>query len=145
MRFCMMLLLTVACRHPADDTYSNRPSSRATTDENATLENAARNSSSATDRFRGTLAVGGDVKAPVLLSREGVLTTPGMKCRGLVLVEAVIDSEGAVSWSQDTSPSPDSFTRAYAEAVKHWRFQPATLHGDPVSVHYSVVIKPRCQ
>jgi len=88
--------------------------------------------------------IGGDVKAPVAVSRAEPRIPPNAKCRGLVVFKCVIDERGNVTALQDLSTEPDAFTRAYADAFKRWRFRPATLHGKPVAVEYYLSVSIKC-
>ena len=88
--------------------------------------------------------VGGDVRPPVVIRRSEPRIPPGAKCRGLVLLEAVINSHGRPTKIRDLSPSPDAFTQACAIALADWRFRPATRSGRPVAVWFSVTVTPHC-
>ncbi|MEP6925815.1 MAG: TonB family protein [Pyrinomonadaceae bacterium] len=50
---------------------------------------------------------------------------------GIVKVEVVVDKEGSVA-EVKTSEGPEMLRRAAAEAVKRWKFKPATRDGQPV-------------
>jgi TonB family protein len=89
-------------------------------------------------------SVGGDVRPPVLVLRVEPLLPEGAQCRGLVVLEAVVDAEGRPTAIRDLSRSPDAFTAAYARAVAAWRFRPATRLGQPVAVRYTVTVSVRC-
>lgn len=88
--------------------------------------------------------VGGDVRPPVVIRRSEPRIPPGAKCRGLVLLEAVIDSHGRPTKIRDLSPSPDALTQACSIALADWRFRPATRSGRPVAVWFSVTVTPHC-
>jgi len=89
--------------------------------------------------------VGGDVKAPVVISRVEAQIPRDAKCRGLILFKCVIDERGKVTALRDLSKQPDALSRAYADAVKRWRFRPATLHGTAVAVEYYLTVNVKCQ
>ena len=81
--------------------------------------------------------VGGDVKAPVLISRvEPVYPAEAREhgVSGLVIVEAVIDREGKVREVRILKPLPFGVDQAAADAVKQWKFSPGTRNGEPVDV-----------
>jgi hypothetical protein len=88
--------------------------------------------------------VGGDVKAPFLIVRKDPQVAPGVRCRGLVLLEAIVDDTGKPMAVKDVTPSPDAFTAAYADSVKGWRFRPATRHGKAVAVRIRFSTNIRC-
>jgi len=67
------------------------------------------------------------------------------KCRGLVLVSAIIGEDGTPEEAKDVTPKPDAFSRAEAASVLRWRFRPATRHGKPVAVRYTVTMSFRCR
>lgn len=89
--------------------------------------------------------VGGDVKAPVVIKRVEARIPPHAKCRGLVVVDLIVDEKGVPQNVRDASRNPDVFTRAQADAVRQWRFRPATLHGKAVAVTYTATVNFRCQ
>ena len=92
------------------------------------------------------LRVGGDVKAPVIEQRVEPRYTPeAAKARisGIVIIEAIINAEGRVTDAQVLKPLPFGLDEAAVEAVKKWRFRPATLHGEPVPVIFDVTVN--CQ
>jgi TonB family protein len=86
------------------------------------------------------LKVEGDVQRPVALR-----TTPPVypeearkdRLEGDVIVKTVIDEQGKVQnpTVQRSSGHP-SLDQAALDAVAGWTFQPATLKGKPVAVHY---------
>jgi TonB family protein len=81
--------------------------------------------------------IGGDVKAPVLISRvEPVYPAEAREhgVSGLVIVEAVIDRRGKVRDVKVIKPLPFGVDRAAADAVKQWKFSPGTRNGEPVDV-----------
>ncbi len=88
--------------------------------------------------------VGGEVSAPIVISRANAVITKDMKCRGLVMIAAIIDTAGRPTHIVDLSRSPDAFTHAHAIALQSWRFRPATRRGEPVPVHFNLTIQLRC-
>jgi TonB family protein len=89
------------------------------------------------------LRVGGDVTAPVIISRVEPRYPPeAAKARiaGIVIIEAIIDEEGRVTDAQVLKPLPFGLDQAALDAVKQWRFRPGTLHGEPVPVIFSVTV-----
>lgn len=87
--------------------------------------------------------VGGDVKAPIAISRvEPLYTEIARKARiqGIVIVEAVIDRDGNVTEARVLKPLPMGLGDAALEAVKKWKFKPGTLNGQPVPVYYNLTV-----
>jgi TonB family protein len=87
--------------------------------------------------------VGGDVKAPVVISRvEPVYPAEARAARisGIVIVEAIIDRNGGVRDVKVLKPLPFGLDQAAADAVKQWTFQPATLDGKPVEVFFNLTV-----
>jgi protein TonB len=91
----------------------------------------------------GPLPVGGAVLKPELIHRiDPRYTEPARKARlqGTVIVQAVIDEQGRVTDVQIYKSLPMGLDQAAVDAVRQWRFKPATLHGRPVKVYYSLTI-----
>ena len=59
---------------------------------------------------------------------------------GSVVVETVIDEEGNPTEVRVVRGLLDSMDAAALEAVRKWRFQPATRHGKPVRVVFRVTV-----
>lgn len=90
------------------------------------------------------LRVGGDVKAPILVKRvEAVPTDEAVRARisGTVVLEIVIDTTGHVTDARVLKPLPYGLDEAAIAAVKQWEYRPATLHGEPVTVLFNVVVQ----
>lgn len=86
---------------------------------------------------------GGDVKPPIVIKRvKPVFTETARKARvtGIVIVETVIDKKGIVRDVKILKPLPFGLDQAAAEAVRQWRFRPATRYGRPVDVIFEVTI-----
>ena len=89
------------------------------------------------------LRVGGDVKAPILVNRvEPIYTDEARKARisGIVIVEAIIDTNGRVRDVRILKPLPFGLDQAAVDAVKQWEFKPGTLNGVPVSVIFNLTV-----
>ncbi|HET7710351.1 MAG TPA: TonB family protein [Thermoanaerobaculia bacterium] len=94
------------------------------------------------------LRVGGDVRPPVVIHRvNAAYSDEARKARiqGDVMVEAVIDESGAVVDANVIKPLPAGLDQAALDAVKQWRFRPATLAGKPVKVIFTVTVSFRLQ
>jgi TonB family protein len=92
---------------------------------------------------QGPIHVGGDVKAPVKLSTpQPQYTEIARKARiqGVVIVQAIIDKSGSVTNVQVLKGLPMGLDQAAVEAIKKWKFEPATLNGKPVDVYYNLTV-----
>jgi TonB family protein len=93
--------------------------------------------SSAPGAADAPLRVGGDVKPPVLVFKvdpEYPAEARRQRIRGLVVIEAVIDSDGRVHSTRLLQSANPLLDEAALEAVRLWRYQPATRDGKPVRV-----------
>jgi TonB family protein len=59
---------------------------------------------------------------------------------GSVRLEAVITEEGNVTRIKVRSTTDEVFSQAAIDAVKQWRFEPATADGKPVAVYYVLTV-----
>jgi protein TonB len=62
---------------------------------------------------------------------------------GLVVLQAVIDREGRVREVKVLRGAPLGMTEAAVDAVRGWRFRPATRDGEPVAVYYQLTVRFR--
>jgi len=60
--------------------------------------------------------------------------------QGTVVVEAIIDEQGRVTNASILKALPMGLDQAAVEAVKSWRFKPATLAGRAVKVFYTLTV-----
>jgi protein TonB len=93
------------------------------------------------------LAVGGDVKpAKMISSVHPVYPTlaKNQHVSGNVLVDALIDATGRVTATKIVS-GPTLLHQAAVDALKQWKYQPATLDGKAVPMHLTVTIQFRLQ
>jgi periplasmic protein TonB len=91
----------------------------------------------------GPLRVGGDVKAPVIVSKyEPKYTEPARQARvtGIVIVEATINKQGEVENVNVIKGLPMGLSDQAVDAVKRWRFRPGTLNGEPVDVIFNLTV-----
>ena len=96
----------------------------------------------------GPIRVGGDVQPPVKISAPSPQYTEiarKARIQGVVIVEAIIDKAGAVTNVKILKGLPMGLDTAAADAVKKWRFKPATLNGKPVAVIYNLTVNFRLQ
>ena len=87
--------------------------------------------------------VGGEVTRPeVLSSTKPAYTELARKSRvvGTVIVEAVIDEQGDVTGARVLKGLPLGLSEAAVEAIKTWKFKPATREGLPVPVYYVLTV-----
>ena len=58
------------------------------------------------------------------------------RVQGVVILQTIIDKLGNVTDVKVLKGLPSGLTEAAVEAVSKWRFEPATLEGQPVAVYY---------
>jgi protein TonB len=90
------------------------------------------------------LPVGGDVVKPEVLARvEPVYTEIARRARiqGVVIVETIIDPSGRVTDARVLKSLPMGLSESAVDAVRQWRFKPATLDGRAVSVYFTLTVK----
>ncbi len=86
------------------------------------------------------------VKPPRVIETQVPHYTPEAKearLQGVVVVAATIDREGRVAAVEVLKGLPMGLSEAAAEAVRAWRFEPATLEGEAVDVIYNLTINFR--
>ncbi len=60
--------------------------------------------------------------------------------KGKVIVQCVIEDDGTVSQVTILKSEAPSLDKAVVDAVRQWRYKPATLNGRPVRVYFTVVV-----
>ena len=97
----------------------------------------------------GPIHVGGDMNPPVkITSPQPQYTEIARKARiqGVVIVQAIIDKRGNVTSVKLLKGLPMGLDKAAVEAIKRWRFEPATLaDGRPVAVYYTLTVNFQLQ
>ncbi len=91
----------------------------------------------------GPIQVSGEVTKPIKIhAPQPSYTEIARKARieGLVIVQAIIDKEGDVINVKVTKPLPMGLSEAAVQAIKQWKFKPATLRGKPVDVYYTLTV-----
>ncbi|MCB1053979.1 MAG: TonB family protein [Acidobacteria bacterium] len=91
----------------------------------------------------GPLQVGGDVQAPVKLDAPPPQYTEiarKARIQGVVIVQAIINKEGTVENVKVLKGLPMGLDQSAIDAIKRWRFKPATLNGKPVTVYYNLTV-----
>jgi protein TonB len=89
------------------------------------------------------LRVGGQVKAPIVISRvdpQYPAIARENKIEGIVIVEAIVDREGRVRDVRVLKPLPFGLDQAAVDAVQQWIFKPATYQGQPVDVILNLTV-----
>jgi len=87
--------------------------------------------------------VGDNVTRPEKISgAPPAYTEEARKARvtGVVILEAIIDEQGNVVNLRVLQGLPMGLDQAALEAVKTWKFKPATLDGQPVKVYYTLTV-----
>ncbi|XP_020900709.1 uncharacterized protein LOC110239335 [Exaiptasia diaphana] len=96
----------------------------------------------------GPIHVGGDVQKPEKVSApQPQYTEIARKARiqGVVIVQAIIDKAGNVTNVKVLKGLPMGLSEQAVEAIKKWKFKPATLNGKPVDVYYNLTVNFRLQ
>jgi len=94
-----------------------------------------------------SLPVGGDVRQARLLSSVPPSYPSLAKTQhisGDVRVDALIDANGRVTTMRVVS-GPSLLHQAAMDALRRWKYQPASLNGNPVPMHLTVTIQFRLQ
>jgi TonB family protein len=91
------------------------------------------------------VAQGPDVKAPELIhkqnpERPGTANAIG---ESMVVVRILIDVDGVVRHPRIVQSPAPALAYAAFEAVRHWRFRPATLDGKPMPVRFNLTVNFR--
>jgi protein TonB len=63
------------------------------------------------------------------------------KISGLVMVKCVVDEHGNVAETNVVKSSNGGFDANAVEAIKRWKFKPATEDGKPISVSVTIPVK----
>ena len=93
------------------------------------------------------VTVGGDVKQAKLISSAPPaypVMAKQQHISGAVTIDALIDANGRVTTMKVIS-GPTLLQQAAMDALKQWKYQPATLDGKAVPMHLSVTIQFRLQ
>ncbi len=94
-----------------------------------------------------SLPVGGDVKQARLISSVPPVyptLAKNQHVSGNVLLDALIDASGHVT-SMKVVSGPTLLHQAAMDALKQWKYHPASLDGKPVPMHLTVTIQFRLQ
>lgn len=94
----------------------------------------------------GPMIVGGEVSKPVKISAPQPSYTElarRTRIQGAVVVQAVIDKQGDVTDVKVLKGLSMGLTEEAINAIRQWKFKPATLRGKPVDVYYNLTINFR--
>jgi TonB family protein len=94
----------------------------------------------------GIYRIGGDVLAPVLVSKiepEYSEEARKAKYQGVVVLAVVVDPQGIPRDIKVIRPLGLGLDQKAVEAVQHWRFRPGTKNGKPVNVSATVEVSFR--
>lgn len=87
--------------------------------------------------------VGGEVTRPEKISGsppQYSVEARKARVQGVVILEAIIDEQGDVTNVNVLKGLPQGLDQAAVDAVKTWKFKPATLEGRPVKVYYTLTV-----
>jgi TonB family protein len=93
------------------------------------------------------LAIGGDVKTARLISQVAPVYPAMAKTQhvsGNVVIDALIEVNGRVTTMKIIS-GPALLHQAARDALRQWKYQPASLDGKPVPMHLTVTLQFRMQ
>ncbi|MFL6198275.1 MAG: energy transducer TonB [Thermoanaerobaculia bacterium] len=94
------------------------------------------------------IVVGGAVKKPEILVKTQPRYTELARranVEGVVILKAVIDERGYVTDLEVLKDLPMGLDKAAIDAVRTWRFKPATLHDRPVKVYFNLTVNFQIQ
>jgi protein TonB len=92
---------------------------------------------------QGPIPISGNVKAPIrIFAPDPLYPEPARQARiqGVVILQTIIDTLGKVTHVKVLKGLPEGLTESAVAAVTQWKFNPATLNGEPVAVYYMVTI-----
>ena len=96
----------------------------------------------------GPIFVTGDVQKPEKVRDvQPQYTEIARKARiqGVVILQTIIDKNGDITDVQVLKGLPMGLTEAATEAVKQWKYKPATLNGKPVAVYFNLTVNFQLQ
>ncbi len=91
----------------------------------------------------GPIHVGGDVRAPEKIKAPSPQYTEiarKARIQGVVIIQAIIGKDGTVQNVKLLKGLPMGLDKSAMDAVKNWKFKPATLNGKPVAVYYNLTV-----
>jgi len=94
----------------------------------------------------GALHAEGDVEPPEAIRTPNPTYTReahDARIQGVVILQTLIDEGGDVVSVEVLKPLVMGLTEKAVEAIKRWKFEPATLDGEPVAVYYNLTVNFR--
>ncbi len=91
----------------------------------------------------GTMWVEGDVLPPKrTFAPRPNYTEEARRARvqGVVILQAVVDDVGNVGYVKVLKGLPEGLTESAVQVVEQWRYEPATLNGEPVPVYINLTV-----
>ena len=91
----------------------------------------------------GTMWVEGDVLPPKrTYAPRPNYTEEARRARiqGVVILQAVVDAVGQVGYVKVLKGLPEGLTESAVQVVEQWRYEPATLNGEPVPVYINLTV-----
>ncbi len=91
----------------------------------------------------GVMWVEGDVVAPTkTYAPLPNYTEEARQARiqGVVILQAVVDTLGQVDYVKVLKGLPQGLTESAVQVVQEWRYEPATLNGEPVPVYINLTV-----
>ena len=91
----------------------------------------------------GTMWVEGDVLPPKrTYGPRPNYTEEARRARvqGVVILQAVVDTLGNVGYVKVLKGLPEGLTESTVQVVEQWRYEPATLNGEPVPVYINLTV-----
>lgn len=86
--------------------------------------------------------VGGDVRPPRVIQRVEATYPPELRAQrisGIVILEAEISATGDVQ-DVEVLKGQAGLAEAALEAVRQWKFEPATMNGQPIPVIFNLTV-----
>ena len=95
------------------------------------------------DGRAGAMALTGNIAPPTKIYSPQPLYTEDARragIQGVVILEAVVDADGTVRNVKILKGLPMGLDQSAVDAVMTWRYEPATLNGQPVPVYFTFTI-----
>ncbi len=96
----------------------------------------------------GPIYVTGDVQKPEKVSSPAPQYTEiarKARIQGVVILQSIIDEQGNVTEVSILKGLPMGLSESAMDAVRQWKFKPATLNGKPVAVYFNLTVNFQLQ